>query len=163
MILLKVERIGVDVNSHQAVVLLHEVEGERILPIWIGPLEANAIAVSLEGVKPARPLTHDLTLNMLEVAGGKVESVLVDDVHDGTFYAQITFSIGGGNREVDSRPSDAIALALRAGAPVYATDKVMASAAVAAVHGGEEEEGEGKKDDKEEGKGPGPGRSGPVV
>ena len=161
MILLKVERIGVDVNSHQAVVLLHEVEGERILPIWIGPLEANGIAVSLEGVKPARPLTHDLALNILEVAGGKVESVLVDDVHDGTFYAQITFSIGGGNREVDSRPSDAIALALRAGAPVYATDKVMASAAVAAVRGdGDEEE---EKGDGEEGKEPGLGKSGPVV
>lgn len=156
MILLKVERIGVEVNSHQAVVLLHEVEGERVLPIWIGPLEANAIAVSLEGVKPARPLTHDLALNMLEVAGGKVESVLVDDVHDGTFYAQITFSIGGHTREVDSRPSDAIALALRAGAPVYATDKVMASASVAAVQTDDE-----TKDDDDEDKGP--ERSGPVV
>jgi bifunctional DNase/RNase len=130
MKLMKVERIGIDVGSHQAVVLLRETEGDRVLPIWVGALEANAIAMSLENVSLPRPLTHDLTIAIIQLLGATVTSVLVDDVRDGTFFAQITLTQGDTVKELDSRPSDAIALALRTGAPIYATEKVLAGAGV---------------------------------
>jgi len=124
LILLRVDKIGLDPEHGQAVILLRDDEGERYLPISIGPFEANSIALAVEGVKTPRPLTHDLL------------RILIDDLREaddgtGTFYAQITLDVEGHEVEVDSRPSDAIALAVRTGAPIYALEKVLTAAAIA--------------------------------
>ena len=110
-------------------------EGRRYLPISVGPFEANAIALAVEGVSTPRPLTHDLLKNVLEAFQAKVTRILIDDLKEGTdgtgtFYAQITVETGGREVELDARPSDAIALAVRTGAPIYALERVLVAAAV---------------------------------
>ena len=113
--------------SSSPIVLLREVEGERYLPIWIGSSEASAISFAQQGVVPARPLTHDLLRNVLESVGRRLERVLITDLDEGTYYAQLVLDDGS---TIDARPSDAIALALRAGASIYATEEVLAAAGV---------------------------------
>jgi bifunctional DNase/RNase len=113
-----VEGIGID-PSKQPVVVLKDIENERVLPIWIGPAEARAIELELRGVKPDRPLSHDLLLASIHMAHGRVLQIIVNDLQDATFYATIDIETPNGVRHIDARPSDAIALAVRAGCPVF--------------------------------------------
>jgi len=105
--------------------LLKEVYGERRLPIIIGQFEAQAIALELEGIKPPRPLTHDLLKSVIENLGATVVEVIIDELRDNTFFAKIKLEVSTMTNEIDSRPSDAIALAVRTGAPLYVAEDVM--------------------------------------
>ena len=125
-----VESVRVHMLSSQHVVILKEVGGDRYLPIWIGPWEANAIAMRLQGVSPDRPLTHDLFVSVLRELGAAVRAVHIVDLAEETFHARILLQAPDGTREIDARPSDAIALAVRVGAPVYAAESVMDRAGV---------------------------------
>jgi bifunctional DNase/RNase len=107
-----------------------ETEGRRYLPIWIGADVADAIALQVQGVEMARPLTHDLLRSVIEVLGAKVDRVLVNDIHDNTFFARIIFDVAGRYAEVDSRPSDAIALAVRVNCPIFVEESVLDEAAL---------------------------------
>jgi bifunctional DNase/RNase len=113
--------------SNQPIVLLREIEGERYLPIWIGAVEATAIAYAQQGVVPARPLTHDLMRDLLEAFGRTLTEVRITDLRDGVFYATLVFDDG---TTVGSRPSDAIALALRTGTPLYGAETVLEEAGI---------------------------------
>ncbi|HLB00251.1 MAG TPA: bifunctional nuclease domain-containing protein [Bacteroidota bacterium] len=101
--------------------ILKEVNGNRRLPIIIGAFEAQSIALEMEGIKPPRPLTHDLMKNILETMGSDLAEIVISELKDGTFFARLAFD----SREIDARPSDAIALAVRFGAPIYVADSVM--------------------------------------
>ncbi len=110
--------------------ILKEVNGERRLPIIIGAFEAQSIALEMEGIKPPRPLTHDLMKNIIDTFGVSLLDVFINELRDGTFYAKITIEGSSDNQEVDSRPSDAIALAVRYGAPIYVADAVLSEAGI---------------------------------
>lgn len=125
-----VESVRVHMLSSQHVVILKDTGRDRYLPIWIGPWEANAIAMRLQGVTPERPLTHDLFSRTLEQLGVSVKQIVVSDLSDETFRARLVLEVDGHDVDIDARPSDAIALAVRAGVPIYATDAVMDRAAV---------------------------------
>jgi uncharacterized protein len=112
------------------IVLLREKDGERVLPIWIGPSEGDALMLELRGEAPPRPLTSDLTTRLLEAAGGRVERVVVTKLEEQTFYAVVAVASGDGIREVDARPSDALNLALRAGAAIYVDGVVLEQASL---------------------------------
>jgi bifunctional DNase/RNase len=127
---LTIESIRVSLRNYQRVVILREKDADRYLPIWIGPAEADAIAVRLQEVSVARPLTHDLLTSMIENLGGVVKAVVVNDLSNDTFYARIHVEHDGKLIEVDSRPSDAIALAVRTGVPIYADEAVLDRAGV---------------------------------
>jgi bifunctional DNase/RNase len=116
--------------NYQRVVILREKDADRYLPIWIGPAEADAIAVRLQDVTVARPLTHDLLRNMIEQMGARVAYIVVNDLSNDTFFARIVLDVHGETMEVDSRPSDAIALAVRVEAPIYAEEDVLDRAGV---------------------------------
>lgn len=103
---------------------------DRVLPVWIGSQEATSILVAVEGVEPPRPLAHDLMTSMLGAVDARVERVEVTRIDDGTFYAEVTLAGLAGTRVVDARPSDAIALASRAGAPIFVADEVLAQAGI---------------------------------
>ena len=128
--------------NYQRVVILREKDGDRYLPIYIGPAEADAIAVRLQGVSVARPLTHDLLRNMIETLGGRVTHVLVNDLSNDTFYSRIFLEANGQVIEVDSRTSDAIALAVRVDVPIYAEESVLDRAGVV-LDGDGQSDGEG--------------------
>lgn len=119
-----------DPKNKSPVLLLREKDGSRALPIWIGLFEANAIALKLAGLEPPRPMTHDLLFNTLAQAGLAVVQVAVTELQDNTFYASITLKSDGGPLQLDSRPSDAIALAVRAGCPILVAEEVLESSAV---------------------------------
>jgi len=125
-----VDSIRVSVLGYQRVVVLKEKDQERYLLILVGSPEAGAIALALQGVTVARPLTHDLLKSAVEELGGRVRRIVVNDLIDNTFYALITVEQDGRRVEIDARPSDAIALALRVNAPIYVTEKVMDMAAI---------------------------------
>jgi len=125
-----VESVRVHMLSSQHVVILREADSERYLPIWIGPAEADAIAVRLQEVTVARPLTHDLLSNVIDELGGAVVSVVVNDLANDTFFARLHVEHGGRTVEIDSRPSDAIAIAVRAGVPIFAEESVLDRAGV---------------------------------
>ena len=112
------------------VVFLKSDDGERLLPIQIGLAEASAIHMKMEGFEPPRPMTHDLMMNIVEALGGGIESASVHSIRDGVFYGAISIRRDGGTIEVDSRPSDAIPLALRAGVPIYVHESVMEEAGI---------------------------------
>ncbi len=130
MIEMNVESVRVHTLSTQHVVILKELHRDRYLPIWIGPWEANAIALKLQGVSPERPLTHDLFVRALGELGVTIQRIVVSDLAAETFRARLVLVQGGAAHEVDARPSDAIALAIRAGVPIYATDDVLDRAGV---------------------------------
>ena len=109
-------------------ILLKEVNGVRRLPIIIGAFEAQAIALEIEGIKPPRPLTHDLLKQLIDNLGGTVLEIVVDELRENTFYAKIILDVSGLTNEIDARPSDAIALAVRADAPIYVSNQVMDTA-----------------------------------
>ena len=120
-----VNGLAVDSATNAPVVLLRELDGERILPIWIGPAEANAIAMRLGHVQAPRPMTHDLMLRFLDGAGLTLRRVVISDLRDHTYYAEIVLEGTGRVVRIDARPSDSIALALRAEAPIYIADEVF--------------------------------------
>lgn len=131
----KIERLGLDITTDQAVIILKEVGGSRSLPIWIGHLEASSIAVALEGVQPPRPITHDLMKSFLDLLGAQVKSVTINDLRNETFYALIQVEVDGRTFEVDSRPSDALALALRTNSPIFVNESVLQQAGVESSEG----------------------------
>src|SRR5919107_2272206 len=128
------EMVVESVRAHrmpsQHVVILRDAEGERYLPIWIGPWEANAIAMRLQGVTPERPMTHDLFSRTLSELGVTVKQIVVSDLSEDTFRARLLLQVDDREVDLDARPSDAIALAVRAGVPIFATDAVLDRAGV---------------------------------
>ncbi|MXW35920.1 MAG: bifunctional nuclease family protein [Chloroflexi bacterium] len=141
MIEMTIESIRVSLRNYQRVVILREQGSDRYLPIWIGPAEADAIAVRLQEQTVARPLTHDLLNNVIGEFGATVQFVIVNDLENDTFFAKISVEHNGQTLEVDSRPSDAIALAVRAGVPIYANESVLDRAGVMLNEEGEEVDG----------------------
>ena len=117
-----------DQNSQTPIVILQDQNRSRFLPIWIGAAEANAIVLEIEGVRPPRPLTHDLIVNVLTTLDAQVTQIVVTDLRDGTFFAAIHLRTAAGDVEVDSRPSDAMALALRVDAPILVAEPVLEEA-----------------------------------
>ncbi|MCL0057903.1 bifunctional nuclease family protein [Dehalococcoidales bacterium] len=130
MIEMIIDSIRVSLMNYQRVVILKEKMAERYLPIWIGPAEADAIAVKLQGVTVPRPLTHDLLHSVIDALGATINSIIVSELKNDTFYAKIILNIDGEQMEVDSRPSDALALAVRAKAPIYAEERVLDKAGI---------------------------------
>jgi uncharacterized protein len=122
--------VSFDLVGKQPIVLLKTAEGNKFLPIWIGHPEAAAILMKLQSQAPPRPMTHDLLSDMLEQLGAQVTRITVTELRENTFYAQITLQQDGSEIEVDSRPSDAIALAIRAEAPIFAADRVIEESAI---------------------------------
>ena len=116
--------------SRHRVVLLKETPGERYLPVWIGQSESEAIAMRLQGASVPRPLTHDLLASVITELGGTLQHVLINDLSNSIFFARLSVRQGGVTRLIDSRPSDAIALAVRAEVPIYADESVMERAAI---------------------------------
>ena len=137
MIELTIESIRVSLRNYQRVVILREKGTDRYLPIWIGPAEADAIAVRLQEVTVARPMTHDLMSSMISSLGGAIRSVVVNDLSNDTFFARVHVEQDGQIIEVDARPSDAIALAVRAGAPIFVEETVLDQAGVVLNDDGE--------------------------
>lgn len=130
MIEATVESIRVSLVTQNRVVILKEVHGNRHLPIWIGPFEAEAIALELQGVTPTRPLPYDLIRAMLEELGASIDHIVIGDLNDQVFYATIVLSVADRTIQMDSRPSDAIALAVRTDARILIDESVMDNAAV---------------------------------
>lgn len=130
MVEVTVYSVRVSLTNQQRLIILKEVDAERYLPIWIGPFEAEAITIELQGYRVPRPLTHDLLKNCLARLGAKVRYVVVNDLRNETFYARIMLDVDGRELDIDSRPSDAIALAVRVGAPIYVSESVMERAAI---------------------------------
>ncbi len=128
--------VRVEMPSNQPIVLLRESTGERYLPIWVGAVEATAIAFAQQGVVPPRPLTHDLLKDVIEATGHELTEVQITEVRDGVFYANLVF---GGGIEVSARPSDSIALALRTGSRILCSDEVLDEAGLAVPDDQEEE------------------------
>ena len=144
MIEMQLEGVRVELPTNQPIVLLRERDGERYLPIWIGASEAAAIALSLQGVQTPRPMTHDLMKNMLEELGVRVDRILITELRDGTFYSVIEMGQNGSSFEISSRPSDAIALAVRLGVPIFAHEEVLGEASIV-IREDEEQEQEVEK------------------
>lgn len=138
LIEMAVDSIRIHMPSGQHVVVLKEKESDRFLPIWVGTAEANAIALKISGIDPERPVTHDLMVNMLRALGVTVTRVVVSELRNDTFHARILGRVGGRDLELDSRSSDAIALALRLGSPIFAAKEVMDQASV--IPKGDDEE-----------------------
>jgi len=130
MIEMTVDSIRVSLMNYQRVVILKEKEAERYLPIWIGPAEADAIAAKLQGVNVPRPLTHDLLRSVIDALGATVDSIIVSELKNDTFFAKIILNVDRGQMEIDSRPSDALALAVRTEAPIYADEEVLDKAGI---------------------------------
>ena len=125
---MEVVGVRVEMPSNQPIVLLKETEGDRYLPIWIGAVEATAIAYAQQGMLPARPLTHDLFKEVIEALGATLDTVNITALREGIFFADLVFSNGA---EVSARPSDSIALALRTGSAIFVSEEVLDEAGVA--------------------------------
>ena len=130
MIEMLIDSIRVSLMNYQRVVILKEKDSDRYLPIWIGPAEADAIAVKLQDVNVPRPLTHDLLRSVIDTLGASINSIVVSELKNDTFYAKVVLNVDGGQMEVDSRPSDALALAVRANAPIFADEGVLDKAGI---------------------------------
>jgi len=120
-----ISSVNMDQVTNSPIIILKEVEGDQTLPIWIGLLEATAIASEIEGVKFSRPMTHDLFKNVMDQVDIKIKKIEICDLRDNTYYAFIHLTNRGKNLTIDSRPSDAIALALRTQAPIFVSDEVL--------------------------------------
>jgi len=140
MIRVTVDSIRVNLLSQQRMVMLREVDNRRYLPIWIDAYQAEAIGAAIQGHEPPRPMTHDLLRNIIHELGGTVRHVSITQLTDQTFYAQIVVEVRGVTREIDARPSDAIALGLRVDAPLYVAEQVLDQAAITLDEDEEEEE-----------------------
>lgn len=130
IIAVRVEKVTLDTSTNRFVVILRDDINKRWLPIVVGSAEAQAIALQLENIDPPRPLTHDLMKNLLDTVGKKVSRIVVNDLRENTYYAMIDLAADGSKSEVDARPSDAIALALRMQAPIFVDEEVMRKAAI---------------------------------
>lgn len=130
MIRVTIDSIRVSLLTQHRVVVLREADSRRYLPIWIGPFEADAIAMAIQGHEPQRPLTHDLLKSTITEMGGIISHIFVNDIHDNTFFARIVIEQHGQTIEVDARPSDAIALAVRTDVPIYVETHVLDQAGV---------------------------------
>ena len=147
---MKVRGIALDPLSNMPIIILRDEDDKRSLPIWIGGPEANAIAMELEKIPTPRPLTHDLIKNILEALDARVSRVVVNDLKENTFFAVIHLQIGDSEVTVDSRPSDAIALALRVGAPIFVEEDVVRRAQTVEVAKEKDKEKEREKPDDPE-------------
>jgi bifunctional DNase/RNase len=125
MVEVKVAHLGLDRQTNTPVVILQERDGDRVLPIWIGPAEASAIAMELAGVKFSRPLTHDLVKQVIVGLGGKLNRVVITRVQENTYYAELQIHRNDHVVQVDARPSDSIAVALRLGAPIFTQEELL--------------------------------------
>jgi bifunctional DNase/RNase len=123
-----IKGLMVDPITNSPIVILRDKEGQRVLPIWVGIFEANAIALQIENISTPRPMTHDLLRNVIQDLKASVQKVVVCDLQDNTFYALIYLALGGDTVAIDARPSDAIALALRTRAPIFVEDTVLDNA-----------------------------------
>lgn len=130
MVEVTVQSLGIDQASKTPVVILQEASGERMLPIWIGPGEASAIAMELAGMKFSRPLTHDLAASLIRGLGGALTQVLITRVQDNTYYAELRIQRGSEVFSVDARPSDSIAIALRMKARLFTSDDLLSATAL---------------------------------
>ncbi len=130
MIEMTIDSIRVSLMNYQRVVILKEKMAGRYLPIWIGPAEADAIAIKLQGGVVPRPLTHDLLRTVIDTLGATINFIIVNDLKNDTFYAKINLNVDGGETEVDSRPSDALALAVRAEVPIYVDETILDKAGI---------------------------------
>jgi bifunctional DNase/RNase len=130
MVEVKIESIRVSLMSQYRVVILKDTESNRYLPIWIGPYEADAITIHLQDVQVPRPLTHDLIIKIIEEFGAKVARVVVSGLNSDTFYAHVILTMNDKEVSIDARPSDAVAVAVRAGCSIYVEDEVMERAGV---------------------------------
>ncbi len=128
MIEVTIDSIRVSLMSQHRIVVLKEESSSRFLPIWIGPFEADAITLQLQGIDAPRPLTHDLLKTVIETMGGEVLHILISGLEKNTYFARIVLDVDGDTVEIDSRPSDAIALGVRVNAPIYVADEVMEQA-----------------------------------
>jgi len=152
-----VESIRVNMANYKRVVMLKDKQEGRFLPIWIGHFEADSIAIPLQNVQVSRPLTHDLLKSVISSLGAKVVSVVINDLADETFFAKLVLDAEGRHLEIDSRPSDAIALAVRAGVPIYVSESVLDQAGVKMDAETEETEEELHHAEGEVAEEPGPG------
>lgn len=134
MVEVTIDSIRVSLVSHHRIVVLKDGDG-RFLPIWIGPFEADAITVALQGQEVARPLTHDLMRNIIAETGANASHILVSELRDDIFFARIVLDVSGREVQVDSRPSDAIALAVRLKVPIYVDESVLEKAAITRSQG----------------------------
>ncbi len=125
---MSIKGLMVDPVTNMPIVILRDSDGKRILPIWVGVFEANAIALQIENVSTPRPMTHDLLRNVIQDLNGDVQKIVVSDLKDNTFYAVLHVVVAGEMVMIDTRPSDAIALALRVRAPIFAEDAVIDNA-----------------------------------
>jgi bifunctional DNase/RNase len=132
--------VSFDMVGKQPIVLLKTVDGSQFLPIWIGHPEAAAILMKLQGAETPRPMTHDLLSDMLDQLDAKCERIAITELRDNTFFATITLSVNGSEVELDSRPSDALALAVRLQAPIFAADEVIEESAIEFEHEVEDNE-----------------------
>lgn len=132
--------VSFDMVGKQPIVLLKAVDSNKFLPIWIGHPEAAAILMKLQGATTPRPMTHDLLCDMLNELDVRCTQVAVTELRDNTFFAAVTLQVDGREVEIDSRPSDALAIAVRAGAPIYAADEVIAESAIEFEHDVEDTE-----------------------
>jgi bifunctional DNase/RNase len=130
MIEVIIDSIRVSLMSQHRIVVLKDSDTDRYLPIWIGPCEADAITTELQELPPQRPLTHDLLKNMIRELGGSVVHILINDLRNDVYYARVVVDVDGKRMEIDARPSDAIALAVRVKAPIFVDDAVMNKAAI---------------------------------
>ncbi len=141
MVEVSIDSIRVSLMSQHRIVILKDVSSERYLPIWIGPYEAEAITVSLQQMEVSRPLTHDLLRNVLKSLGAEVLAINITELRENVFYARIKIGVNGKELEIDSRPSDALALAVRTHVPVYVDESVMDEAATVPEDDIDSEEG----------------------
>lgn len=147
MIEMRVMGIALDTRTGSPIVVLHDKDNRRALPIWIGSAEASAIIRKIENIAVARPMTHDLVINIIEETGYNLEKVEIHDVEKETYFASLVLVNDEGNKiEVDSRPSDAIAVAIRIDAPIFVSPKVLSSGAISTDSAKDEEEAKEFKD-----------------
>ena len=135
MLEVKVQSLGLDRTSNTPVVILQEKDGSRVLPIWIGPGEASAIAMELAGMKFSRPLTHDLFASVIKGQGGQLKRVMITKVVDNTYYAELIVQRGNELISIDARPSDSIAIALRTDATIYTTEDLLENTSIEIAEG----------------------------
>jgi bifunctional DNase/RNase len=149
MVEMTIDSIRVSLMNYQRVVILKEKGTNRYLPIWIGPAEADAIAVKLQNVELSRPLTHDLLQSVISTLGASVEYIVVSGLKEDTFYARLALTVDGVKLDIDSRPSDALALAVRVGAPIYVEEAVLEKAGIILEEEAAKSVSEGKVDEQE--------------
>ena len=147
MVEVRVQSLGLDPSSNTPVVILREVEGERVLPIWIGPGEASSIAMELASMKFSRPLTHDLIASVIDGLGGSLKRVLITRVLDNTFYAELIVHRDGDVVSIDARPSDSIAVALRTQARIFAQEDLLHKTSIEVTD--KEDEASGEEEEEE--------------